>query len=543
MRRVPTYAALVAACMIVTAGCSGNATNNSGTGGSGSDNNAVLTPKPSGDVDKVVWNLPYGEPSSVDWTKAYSYSENTVGANLCEGLYRLTPDFKVVPALAESTSNPDPTTYVYKIRQGVTFWDGSPLTADDVVYSLNRHLDPAVSSLWGTYYDKVESIAKTAPDQVTVKLKEPDVMFDRWLATPAGTIGRADFIKAAGEKFGTADGGLMCTGPFKLQSWVGGKSITMTRNDAYWDQAHRAKAKTFEFSFVVDEAAATNALQAGEIDGTYDVPLSGLPQLRTGGAGSLWYGKTQATLSLLPTEKKSPLQDPKIRQALRLAIDYKGIVQQIYKGTASPLRAYVGPGTWGYAPDVYTAAYKALTEPHTDLDAARKLVQDAGAPKDEIVIAAVSDFPLYAQLATVVQDAGKKIGLNVRLQGFPTSTYTTFFFEKDARNQVDAFFTTNYTDIPEPLQMYRGFRPGDFYNYDGYDNPEVTKKLDEALRTTDDTARARLVTEAQARITTDSAVLPIVEPANRLFMSKRITGAPASFVYLYYPWAADVGAR
>ncbi|MFI1386118.1 ABC transporter substrate-binding protein [Embleya sp. NPDC020886] len=542
MRRIHAYAALMAACMIVTAGCTGKSTDGSGNGGgSGADKYTVLTPAASRDIDRVVWNLPYGEPASVDWAKAYSYSENTVVANMCEGLYRLTPDFKVVPALAESTTNPDPNTYVYKIRQGVTFWDGSPLTADDVVYSLSRHLDPDGGSFWATYYDKVESITKTAPDQVTVKLKEPDAMFDRWMATPAGNIGSAAYTKAAGEKFGTADGGLMCTGPFKLQSWTSGKSITMVRNDAYW--GHKAKAKTFEFSFVVDEAAATNALLTGDIDGTYDVPLSGLAQLRTGGAGALYLGKTQATLTLLPSEKKSPLQNPKIRQALRLAIDYKGIVEQIYKGTAVPLRAYVGPGTWGYAPEAYSAAYNALPEARTDIEAAKKLVQEAGSPKEEIVIAAVSDFPLYSQMATVVQDAGKKIGLNVRLQGFPTSTYTTFFFEKDARNQVDAFFTTNYTDIPEPLQMYGSFRAGDFYNFGGYDNAEVTKKLNEAVRTPDEAARAKLVIEVQAQINADSSVLPIVEPANRLFLGKRITGAPASFVYLYYPWAADVGAR
>ncbi|GAA4987975.1 ABC transporter substrate-binding protein [Yinghuangia aomiensis] len=542
MRRLRTCAVLAAVCITATAACSTNDTNKSGgqnpSGATGTD---ILTPKPSKDIDKVTWNLPYGEPASLDWTKAYSYSENSVVANLCEGLYRLTPDLKVEPALAESSSNPDPTTYVYKIRKGVTFWDGSPLTAEDVAYSLNRHLDPAVASFWAVFYEKVDSVKATGPDEVTVKLKQPDAMFDRWLATPAGVVGSAAYTKSKGEALGTPDGGLMCTGPFKVQSWVRGQSLTLARNDGYWDAAHRAKAKSFQFSFVTDEAATTNALQTGEIDGTYDAPLSGLAQLA--GSGTLYQGKTQATLDLLPTEKKSPLQDVRIRRALALAIDYQGIVQQIYKGTAAPVRTYVATGSWGYAADAYKAAYDQLPAPRTDIEAAKKLVQEAGSPKDEIVIASVSDFPLYAQLATVVQDAGKKIGLNIRLQGFPTSTYTTFFFDKDARNQTDAFFTTNYTDVPEPLQLYRSFRPGDFYNYSGYDNAEVTRQLNEAVATKDDAARAALIIAAQKQITSDVAVLPLVEPANRLFMNKKITGAPASFVYLYYPWAADVGAR
>lgn len=537
MKRIHVGMALVLACLLTTVGCTG-ATKNSGP----ASQNEITTPAPTGDIDKVVWNLPYGEPSSLDWAKAYSYSENTVIANLCEGLYRLTPDMKVVPALAESSANPDPLTYVYTIRK-VTFWDGTPLTADDVVYSLRRHLDPKVASFWASYYDQVASITKTGTDQVTVKLNKPNIAFDRWLATPAGVVGSAAFTQAAGDSFGTPDGKVMCTGPYKVDSWARGQSLTMTRNDAYWDTPHRAKAKTFQFSFVVDEAAATNALETGEIDGTYDAPVSGLVQLRSGSAGNLWLGRTQQSLALLPTEKRSPLQDPRIRQALSLAIDYQGIVDQIYKGSATPLRAYAGPGTWGYAADTYRAAYNELPEPKTDLDAAKKLVQEAGSPKGEIVIASVSDFPLYAQLAAVVKDAGAKVGLNIRLEGFPTSTYTTFFFDKQARNQTDAFFTTNYTDIPEPLQLYNNFRPGDYYNFGGYDNPQVTDKLTQALATSDDEARAKLVIDVQRQITGDRAVLPIAEPANRLFMSKRITGAPASFVYLYYPWAADVGAR
>ncbi|GGT65840.1 ABC transporter substrate-binding protein [Streptomyces atratus] len=504
---------------------------------------AVFTPAATHDAGKVVWNLPYGEPSSLDWTKAYSYSENTVVANLCEGLYRLTPDYKVVPNLATATVHPDPTTYVYTIRQGVTFWDGSPMTATDVVYSLSRQLDPSVASLWAGSYQHVKSITKTGAYQVTVKLTKPDALFDRWLATAAGDVGSAKFYTAKGAAAGTPTGGEMCTGQYKVQSWKVGQSVTLVRNDAYWDRTRLAKTKTFEFRWVMDEAPLTNALLTGQIDGTYDAPLSGLGQLRTGAPGKLWLGKTQQSVALVFSTRKSPLQDIRIRQALQLAIDYQGIDKQIYKDTASPLRAYGGTGIWGYAQDMYSAAYAKLPAAQTDLAAARKLVKDAGSPKGEIVIASVSDQPLYSQLATVVQDAGKKVGLNIRLQSFPTSTYTTFFSDVKARSQVDAFFTTNYTDLPEPLELYGTFRPGEFFNFGAYDNAATTAAINKALVTEDDAQRAEFTVQAQAQITKDVAVLPIAEPANRLFMNNRITGAPASFVYLYAPWAADVGAK
>lgn len=544
MNRRHRLTALVAGVSLITTACSGGGTGASEQLDKSIDPSdlATVTDKPVGELDKVTWNLPYGEPASLDWTKSLSYSENTVVANLCESLFRLTPTFEIEPGLAESSEHPDPTTYVYEIRDDVTFWDGTPMTADDVVYSLKRHMDPKVGSFWTQYYDNVKSIEATAGNTVTVKLTRPDSLFNRWMSTPAGAVGQASFIKEAGRRYGTPDGGVSCTGPYKLKAWNKGRSIVLERNDEYWDATRRAKTDEFDFRFLIDGNAATSALVTGEIDGTYGVPLSGVTTLNSSAPGKLWLGKTLLSVALLPTEHKSPLNDPKIREALRLALDYDGIVEQIYKGTATPLRSYAGPGTWGYERDAFAEAYDALPEAKTDLEAAKALVEEAGSPKGEIIIASVSDFPLYAQLASVVQDAGKEIGLNIRLKGFPTSTYTTFFFDRSARNQVDAFFTTNYADLPDPLQLYSGFVPGHFYNYSGYDNPTVTKAIERALATEDPATRAKLVIEAQAQIVRDGAVIPIVQPANRLFMNDRITGAPASFDYLYYPWAADVGA-
>jgi peptide/nickel transport system substrate-binding protein len=112
---------------------------------------AVFESTPAaGRIESFTWNLGAGEPASLDWVRNYSESENIVQANLCEGLMRQNSDFSISPGLAESSDQPDPRTAVYRIRKGVTFWDGSPLTADDVVFSLSRHRDPASGSYWAT---------------------------------------------------------------------------------------------------------------------------------------------------------------------------------------------------------------------------------------------------------------------------------------------------------------------------------------------------------------------------------------------------------
>ena len=167
------------------------------------------------ELDKVTWNLPY-EPSSIDPAKTFNYAENTATANLVENLLRLRPDFTIEPGLAESFTNPSPTTWVYKIREGVTFWDGKPMTADDVVYSLQRNMDPDVGSFFAYYYANVEKIEKTGEYEVTVTLKKPDVLFNEAMATPAGAVLEKAYCEAKGVDFGTPKGGVMGTGPFKF---------------------------------------------------------------------------------------------------------------------------------------------------------------------------------------------------------------------------------------------------------------------------------------------------------------------------------------
>jgi peptide/nickel transport system substrate-binding protein len=105
------------------------------------------------------------------------------------------------------------------------------------------------------------------------------------------------------------------------------------------------------------------------------------------------------------------------------------------------------------------------------------------------------------------------------------------------------FISENYADIPEPLEiLYPAVIPGQFYNYNGYNNAAVTSDLNQAIKEQNDAKRAKLVLSAQAVLASDLAALPLANPAVPLFLNKRITGAPASFCYLYYPWARDLGA-
>ena len=124
---------------------------------------------------------------------------------------------------------------VFTVRDGVTFWDGSPLTADDIVFSLQREMDPALGGFYGATFGRVESITATAPNEVTIALSQPDYFLEGELASTPGIIVSKAFVEAQGAAFGTSDGGTMCTGPFQFDSWSVGDRLTVTRYDDYWN--------------------------------------------------------------------------------------------------------------------------------------------------------------------------------------------------------------------------------------------------------------------------------------------------------------------
>ena len=197
--RLATAAVLVSLAL-ATAACSGTADEPDGP--SSSDGAAFeltkTTPEPSGDIDSFTW-ANHAEPFSLDYAYAFDYPPNQILANVCESLLRWNPDLSITPALAEKYENPTPTTWVYTIRQGVTFHDGSTLDADDVVASLQRHLDPDVGSYWAGVYANVQSIDKTGDYEVTVTLKKPDSMFNQYMAVSPGTVESAETLSADGQ--------------------------------------------------------------------------------------------------------------------------------------------------------------------------------------------------------------------------------------------------------------------------------------------------------------------------------------------------------
>jgi peptide/nickel transport system substrate-binding protein len=501
------------------------------------------TDAPSGDVDSVTW-ANYAEPYSLDYAYAFDYADNMVLSNLCESLLRLNPDWTLSPGLAESFSHPTPQTWVYEIRDGVTFHDGTPLTAADAVASMSRHLDPAVGSSWFSVYQNVASIEQTGERQVTVTMTGPDSQFNLGMGGSAGVIESAATLAESGSDYGNSTGGVNCTGPFSFADWESGESITLERYDGYWDPELSAHSAEVKFLFMNDANARTNALKSGEVDGGWMIPADAVPQLRESDVGDLLFGLNTAVSNLIISDLDGPLGDVRVRQALLMALDRQGIVEASVMGYGSVTDVLTTESVWDGASDAaISAAFGDIEQYPYDVEAAKELVADAGATGTELTYVTApisSDFNVYAQATAA---AAESIGLKVNIETVTPNAYTALFSDPSAREGVDLFYTSWYLSSPDPLEMYSVLRTGEFSNYGEWSNPDFDAVVNEALAIEDPAARSEKTAEAQQIANEELPWLPMFEAPVTLFMGERITGVAPSIAFMYYPWAATIGAR
>lgn len=501
------------------------------------------TAAPSGDIDSFSW-VSYSEPYSLDYAYAFDYADNQVLANVCESLLRLNPDFTLSPGLAEAFEHPTPETWVYTIRDGVTFHDGSSLTAADVVASMSRHLDPEVGSSWYSVYQNVASIDQTGDREVTVTMNGADSQFNLAMGGSAGVVESAATLAEKGADYGNSSGLVNCTGPFALTEWKSGESVTLTRYDDYWDDTLRAQAGEVDILFMTDPNARVNALKSGEVDGGWMIPADAIAQLQSSGKGDMYFGLNTAVGSLVVSNLEGPLGDERVRRALLMAMDRQGILDAAAKGYGEVTDVLTTESVWVGASDAaLTEAFDGLEEYPYDVEAAKKLIDEAGVAGEEIVIATApisNDFAVISQGAAA---AAQSIGLKATIETVSPSAYTALFSDPTAREGIDLFYTSWYLSSPDPLEMYGVLRTGEFSNYGNWSDPEFDALVNEAVAIDDPAARSEVTARAQRIANEQLPWLPLFQGPMTLFLGDRVTGVAPSVAFMYYPWAATIGSR
>lgn len=428
------------------------------------------------------------EPSNLDIRRTSGAAlEQALIDNVYQGLVTRDgdDDNAIVPALATDwTVSPDGLTYTFTLRQGVTFHDGSALTAEDVVTSLQTAKDDATiqnsADLAG-----VASIASPDPTTVVVTLAQPNIDFLFALTGRAGLVVKSNDTT----NFETATNG---TGPFTVSSWNTGQSLTLTRNDAYWGE--KAGVAEVVLEYIPDQSAAINAAVSGDVDVALEIDPELQGQLDGTGDFRVESGLTTDKGTLAFNNARAPLDDQRVREALRLAIDHQALIDTL--GAGQPLYGPIPPLDPGYEDLSGSISY--------DPDRARELLAEAGAENLTLTLTIPSVYP--SSIPTFLVSSFADVGVTLRVESvdFPT------------------WLTDVYTNHDYDLSFVRHVEARDFSNfanpsyYFGYDNPRVQSLYAQALATTDEQQSSDYLAEA-ARIVSDE------DAADWLFLSTPLT--------------------
>jgi peptide/nickel transport system substrate-binding protein len=306
------------------------------------------------------------QPLSLDGNYDTLVDYAQISRNLYDGLFKLSDDMQVQPNLAVGYTRPDDVTYIFILRKGVVFHDGSSFSAADVVSTFNRIAsDDKLASKQRTYVSNVKSVTEIGTHEVKFTLKQPDASFLRSLATIIYITPKSVIDKVGNVNFGKSPVG---TGPFTFASWKQGDSIVLKANCNYWGE--KTIPSQVEFRFIPEPATQISSLMSGEIDIATHVAPDLATGLKTSAVASAQSVNSNMSVWITMNTLKPPFSDKRVRQALNYAVDRNAIANQLLHGYAVPIGQINPPTVFGYTKAVGPYPYNP--------DRARKLLKDAG---------------------------------------------------------------------------------------------------------------------------------------------------------------------
>jgi peptide/nickel transport system substrate-binding protein len=456
------------------------------------------------------------EPDSLDPHKTSLAVAEATMRLVHEPLARTDADGNVRPALAESWELANGNkTIAFKLRDGVTFHDGTPVDAEAVAWTVARHRDRATASPTVFLLGPIESVE--AVDRMTVAYTYRQPFVPVWVGLTLGYCGilprRA--VEAGGVQYGRAPVG---AGPFKMKSWAADSGIQLERYDGY----RAGTAPNIEGIKLVhypEDATRMAALETGEIDLIYtgsSVPLTGIRRLR-GRRGIEVLSRPALTVrTIIFNQRVAPMGDLKVRQALSHAIDPARMVALILDGQGKPAFGPLPSTMPLYAASVEQIAYR------YDPARARALLAEAGHGGGLRLSAISNDTPVMRRAAEIAQAQFREVGVELAVQAMPIGEWSV----AAQRGQHPVVFG-GYS-YPDPDILHATFHSTGGLNYGGI-AAEANAALDrlvEAQRVEFDPARRRdILKEAQEKIAREAYWVPLFEPMNVAAIGPKVKGA------------------
>lgn len=465
-----------------------------------------------------------GDPVELDPALVVLDAASLVIDQIFEGLMHEDPALVPQPRLAEAYDvSDDGLTYTFTLRQGVTFHNGREMTADDVVYSIERVMDEATASPWKEYTASVESIE--APDAATVvfTMKNPDASFLASLCRRGLSVVPREEVEANGDLKLNPVG----TGPFRYVDYVPNSVVTLEKNPDYWLEG-QPYLDGVEFQIIPDDTSRTTALISGTVDMIEAVPHKDIATLQE--AEGIELAGEQATNLrwIVFNLREEPLNNKQLRRAIAEGIQRQAIIDTAVFGYGTPL--------YGVYPSDYWAGYEG-DAPEGDPEAAATAIGKLALPDGwQPGILTWGEYDFLSSTSVVVQEQLNTMGITAEIEPEENATYLERYFGGDF--DIAVMGAGGYIDPDDFLGQSLG--TGGVTNAAGYSSAEMDELLRQGILEQDREARKAIYQQIQELIIEDAPWIMLYTSNTFEGMTSRVKGythsLSGSFAALRETW-------
>lgn len=487
---------LAAAMALSLAACGGNQENNGSGGGTAGGYKNTLTWAQGADVTSL-------DPHQGKETPAVQ-----VDTQIFDTLVTVDPETnEVVPQIAESWEQTDDQTYVFKIREGIKFHDGSDLTAEDVKFSLDRARNSAAVSYIVNF---IEEVTVDDDHTVTVKTTAPYAPTLRNLAIPFAAIVPKAVVEADENAFIQNPVG---SGPYKFVEWNHGDHVTLKAFDDYY--AGKPETENLIMKVIPETSQRTIALETGEVDLAYDLAVNDIPKVNSDDKLTVYEIPSLTCWYVSMNMNKKPFDNPKVREAMSMAIDRQTIIDTINAGSGQTADAIIAPAVFGY----YSTGVKEYNPTK-----AKELLAEAGYPNGFSTTLWVNDNQSRIEMCQAMQAMLLEVGVQCNLE---VLEFGSFISRTTAGDHDLAYFgwTTSSGDADYSYySLEHSTQQGAAGNRSFLADPDVDKLIEEARSNTNEEERKELYKELAIKLDEINNNIPVYYSSINVGANKKVEG-------------------
>lgn len=502
-RRTAMLLAGFLAVPLLLAGCSNDSGKTPGDGATDAPTSAAAG------IEGLTVALP-SSVSSLDVSREAGIVNYVIALLAQESLLAIDADGQLVPGLAESWDAPDASTYVLEIRGGVKFSDGTDLTVEDVIASINLHAEEGSTSALSYAYAGVESVEKTGDSQITIKLVEPNAAFP-WILSP-GTlqITSDEFIAANKDTIGTPETLILGTGPYQVTEFVPDSHVALEPNTNWW--GGEPSVGKVRLDFIADEGTRQLALRDGSVNMAMNVPLQQLDEWAALEGVKVETATDNSLVTLAFNTQVAPFDDKNVRAAVAHAIDREGIAKSLLGGHGEVATTIPSPEQWGGLLDegATTSLYSSITQYDFDLDKARELLADSGhAAGFSTQVTYPNSGPQIGRALLTLADNLKQLNVDLQVKEVTLEQWIAELGDHAPMSVGWYFPTTGDPSEYVQLLLHSNYAAKGGTNLAEYANPEVDALLDQEIQATDPAQRGELIGKALVAAAEDAPYQPL----------------------------------